>query len=231
MTGMRVDGVLFDKDGTLFDFNATWAVWAGQAMRHLAEGRDDLLHAMAAATRYDLETERFFPDSPVIAGTARETAECFAAGLPHRDVTEIERYLNQSASEAPLAPAVPLGPFCDDLLARGLRIGVMTNDSEFGARRHLQAAGVLDRFHYVCGFDSGHGGKPSPQPLLAFASQESLDPARVVMVGDSTHDLIAGRAAGMQTVAVLTGVAGPDELEPHADVILPDIGHLPDWIG
>jgi phosphoglycolate phosphatase len=50
------------------------------------------------------------------------------------------------------------------------------------------------------------------------------------MVGDSRHDLIAGRAAGMPVVAVLTGVAGADELAPVADAVLPDIGHLPDWI-
>ena len=49
------------------------------------------------------------------------------------------------------------------------------------------------------------------------------------MVGDSTHDLIAGRAAGMQTVGVLTGMAEA-ELAPLADAVLPDIGHLPDWL-
>jgi len=49
-------------------------------------------------------------------------------------------------------------------------------------------------------------------------------------VGDSTHDLIAGRRAGMQTVAVLTGVALEAELAPHADVVLPNIGHIPAWM-
>ena len=64
----------------------------------------------------------------------------------------------------------------------------------------------------------------------AFARQLGLDPARVVMVGDSLHDLQAGRAAGMRTVAVLTGMAGTADLAPHADVVLPDIGHLAGWI-
>ena len=57
-----------------------------------------------------------------------------------------------------------------------------------------------------------------------------LDPARVAMVGDSRHDLEAGRAAGMRTVAVLTGVARREDLEPHADVVLADIGALPGWL-
>ena len=64
----------------------------------------------------------------------------------------------------------------------------------------------------------------------AFARQLCLDPARVVMVGDSRHDLEAGRAAGMRAVAVLTGVAVAADLAPHADAVLPDIGHLGAWI-
>ena len=47
---------------------------------------------------------------------------------------------------------------------------------------------------------------------------------------DRTHDLIAGRAAEMQTIAVLTGVAGADELAPFADVVFPDIGHIAGWL-
>jgi phosphoglycolate phosphatase len=50
------------------------------------------------------------------------------------------------------------------------------------------------------------------------------------MVGDSRHDLEAGRAAGMRTVAVLTGIAGAADLAPHADVVLADIGGLPGWL-
>ena len=50
------------------------------------------------------------------------------------------------------------------------------------------------------------------------------------MVGDSRHDLAAGRAAGLTTVAVLTGVAVAEDLADLADAILPDISHLPGWI-
>jgi phosphoglycolate phosphatase len=51
------------------------------------------------------------------------------------------------------------------------------------------------------------------------------------MVGDSAHDLTAGRAAGMGTIAVLTGLAKASDLEPFADLVLPDIGYLPNWLG
>ena len=50
------------------------------------------------------------------------------------------------------------------------------------------------------------------------------------MVGDSRHDLEAGRAAGMRTIAVLTGVAKRGDLAGHADVVLDDIGAIPAWL-
>jgi phosphoglycolate phosphatase len=95
---------------------------------------------------------------------------------------------------------------------------------------HLDTAKVRHLFDFIAGFDSGYGAKPAPQPLLAFAAAMGLAPEQVVMVGDSTHDLIAGRAAGMKTIAVLTGMAGPADLAPLADAVLPDIGHIPGWL-
>jgi len=50
------------------------------------------------------------------------------------------------------------------------------------------------------------------------------------MVGDSTHDMAAGRAAGFTCVAVLTGVADAVDLAPHADAVLPDIAALGAWL-
>ena len=47
------------------------------------------------------------------------------------------------------------------------------------------------------------------------------------MVGDSTHDLMAGRAAGMPTIGVLTGMAGAATLAPYADIVLSNIGEIP----
>jgi len=230
MSAPRAEGVLFDKDGTLFGFHATWAVWARKVIGELAAGDPARERAIAAATRFDLGTGAFHPDSPVIAGTNRQAAELVASAMPGADVGAIESYLMHSAAEAPLSPVVPLAPLLDGLVGRGLALGVMTNDTEYGARAHLRAAAVEDRFAFIAGFDSGYGAKPAPDPLLAFAREVGLAPARVVMVGDSTHDLVAGRAAGMQCVAVLTGMAEAAELAPHADVVLPDIGHLPGWL-
>lgn len=227
---MNVAGVVFDKDGTLFDFGATWDVWAGQMIVELSEGCAETASRIAKEARYDLESKSFFPDSPIIAGTNREAAECVARGLPDRDVDEIEHYLMVTSCDAPLQEAVPLSPFLRGLSARGLKLGVCTNDTERAARAHLGAVGVMQDFDFISGFDSGFGMKPGPGPLLAFVEAVGIAPEAAVMVGDSTHDLVAGKRAGMRTVGVLTGPARTEELAGLADVVLPDIGHLPAWL-
>ena len=225
-----VEAVLFDKDGTLFDFHATWSVWAYEVIRELACEAPDAMARLADAADYDLAARRFRPTSPIIAGTNREAAECLCRALPGRNVAEVEAHLMCRAATAPLAPAVPLAPYLDRLRAEGLRLGVVTNDTGHGARAHLASTGVLGRFDFVAGFDDGHGAKPAPGPLLAFARAVRVTPARVVMVGDSPHDLIAGRAAGMRTIGVLTGTASRADLAPLADMVLPDIGHIREWL-
>ncbi|WP_293577181.1 HAD family hydrolase [Phaeobacter sp.] len=227
---MPVDALLFDKDGTLFDFAQTWNGWAAQILDTLAKGDQAAKTAMAQVISYDLEREAFNPDSLVIAGSNDEVAEILAPFVPDMSVEELTAFLAESAASADLAPAVPLAAFLDGLRARGKVLGVMTNDSEISANRQLARAGVLDRFDFVAGCDSGHGAKPDAAPLLAFCAATGVEPARTAMVGDSLHDLEAGAAAGMMRIGVLTGMAGEADLQGHADVVFPDIGHITGWI-
>lgn len=227
---MPIDALLFDKDGTLFDFAATWNGWAATVLDRLSGGSAERLQRMADVISYDLERQAFNPGSLVIAGTNDEVAAVLAPFVQDMDAAELAEYLAQSAAAAELAPAVPLAAFLDGLRARGLVLGVMTNDAEVSAVSQLQRAGVLDRFAFVAGCDSGHGAKPDAAPLLAFCAATGVAPARTAMVGDSLHDLEAGAAAGMLRIGVLTGLAPRAELAPHADAVLPDIGHIPDWL-
>ena len=68
----RIRGLVFDKDGTLFDFHATWSVWARRVIEALAEGEPAKVASVAEAMHFDLETNLFLPSSPFIAHTNRE---------------------------------------------------------------------------------------------------------------------------------------------------------------
>ncbi|HMO08327.1 MAG TPA: HAD family hydrolase [Paracoccaceae bacterium] len=224
-----IAGIVFDKDGTLFDFRASWGGWAARLLRDLSADPDEA-QRLGAAIGFDTRSATFHPDSPVIAATAEDIAADLVPHLPGWSHAALVARMNALAEAAPMAPAVPLRPVLSDLRRRGLRLGLATNDTEAPARAHLVAHGVDDLFDFVAGYDSGHGAKPAPGQLLAFAAATGLVPAQVVMVGDSRHDLMAGRAAGMRTVGVLTGIAGAAELAPLADTVLPDIAALGAWI-
>jgi phosphoglycolate phosphatase len=150
--------------------------------------------------------------------------------IPGADRATLVARMNAVSAVTRQVAAVELRPLFENFTARGLKLGLATNDAEEPATAHLRQVGIAPFFHFVSGFDSGYGAKPDPGPLLAFARTQGLEPKNVAMVGDSLHDLIAGRAAGMRTVAVLTGIARADELSPYADAVLSDIGCLPDWI-
>ncbi len=223
-----IRAILFDKDGTLFDFQATWGAWAHELIAELAPGDPVRALALADAMDFDPGAARFRPGSVVIAGTGREVAALLAP-IAGQDAATLESRIATAAAAAPLAESVPLRPLLARLRAAGLKLGVATNDFEAVAHRHV--APVVDLFDFVAGFDSGHGGKPEPGMLLAFARACGVPRRSVLMVGDSRHDLIAGRAAGMATLAVLTGVATADDLVDLADAVRPDIGHLPELLG
>jgi len=225
-----IRAIIFDKDGTLFDFEATWSAWARSLLLDLAAGDSDRAERLGEAIGFDFARSRFAESSLVIAGTPGEIAEALLPHVPGASPLTLVARMNALAAVAPQAEAVPLAPLLGTLRGQGLRLGVATNDAEGPARAHLDTAGVLGMFDFIAGFDSGHGAKPAPGQLLAFAEQMGLRPAEVAMVGDSRHDLHAARAAGMAAVAVLSGIAGSAELQPYADVVLPDIGHLPGWL-
>ncbi|MEM7500169.1 MAG: HAD family hydrolase [Pseudomonadota bacterium] len=229
----RIEAVLFDKDGTLFDFAGTWRAVVSKVIDTLAPDAEAAV-GMAQAGGFDRATGAFMPGSIIVAGSVEEVGAAWARYRPDLGAAglaeEIERMsLEAAADPTILAPAVPdLGALLAALSARGLALGVATNDSAAGAERQLTAAGVRGAFGFVAGYDSVRRAKPAPDMVLAFAAAHGLAPRALAMVGDSTHDLEAARAAGVGlAVGVLTGPAGQAELAPHADHVLPTIGGLP----
>lgn len=223
----QIEAIIFDKDGTLFSFQDTWRVWARTVLEELTATEVEM-QAAATAIGFDLNGGVFLADSVVIAGTVVDITRALEPILPQRsDILEV---LDEVAVTTPQAPVPELHATLDSL-SQDHVLGLMTNDSEVPARAHLAQVGIADRFSFVAGYDSGFGAKPDPGPLLAFADAVEIAPQKTLMVGDSRHDLLAGRAAGMGTIGVLTGVASAQDLGDLADVVLPDIRGISTWLG
>ena len=230
-SGRDMRGILFDKDGTLFDFHKSWSSWMAFVLGGLSCGNAADAERAGLDLGFDFAAGRFDLNSPFVAGTPESTLELLRRSFPGLGQQEILGVLSQATVRTPQVEVVPLRPLMTRLAGSGYALGIATNDHESTARAHLEQAEVLDQFEFVAGSDSGFGAKPDTGMLLAFCELTGIDPEQVAMVGDSSWDLEAGRSAGMTTVGVLTGTATGPMLSPAADVILNHIGELPVWLG
>ncbi|MFW5827454.1 MAG: HAD family hydrolase [Alkalispirochaeta sp.] len=228
---MQISAVLFDKDGTLFDFRSTWLPILTDLAQTVAEGDPRITEALVRAAGYDPTTDRFVPDGPIAAGNAGDISSAWQTVLPSRNSRELQHLIDHvSATRGPAAavPVCELSVLLDQLSALDLVVGLATSDSEAGARNTLDRFGITPRFQWISGYDSGIGVKPDPAVVHAFARHISIPPQQIVVVGDTLHDLAMGRDAGAaMTVAVLTGAVPRSVLAPRADTVADSIADIP----
>lgn len=234
MTAIRA--VLFDKDGTLFDFFGTWAPAYETIAAELAEGDAGLALRLLKAGGHDPATGTVVPRSALSGGTNREIAEIWCPLLGRDDVTTLEAQLDlffrAHAAAGNAKPVCDLPALFRRLRGRGLKLGVATMDSHAAAEAALAAFGLADLVDFFTGYDTGHGTKPGPGMVQAFARAVGLKVAEIAVVGDTLHDLEMARAAraGL-AVGVLTGATPREVLEPHADRVLESIAELETVLG
>ncbi|MCY4259229.1 MAG: HAD family hydrolase [Rhodobacteraceae bacterium] len=222
--------ILFDKDGTLFDFDRSWFDWAVTMLRHLARGDDDHAARVAETLGIDWHNQRFHPWCRMIHGLPNEFLDILAAEFSGWDHDTINTYLFESSRKAKMIAYFPLHPLLDFLRNSGFVLGLATNDFGQVAREQLHDHRIDHLFAYIAGSDSGYGSKPDPGMLIEFSRQSGIPPAEIAMVGDTTIDMLAARAAGMQAVAVENGLQPASELARYADHSLASIADLPAWL-
>lgn len=231
---MAIKAILFDKDGTLIDFEATWRAIAERMALKAADGDQPTADRLLDLAGYDAENRCFKPDSVFAAGT---NAELIALWYPDSSAEErhalVASYDRFTAEEGAIH-AVALEGVKEALAAlhgSGIKLGVATNDSTLGAEKTLLALGIAQMFAAAYGYDAVANPKPAPDALHAFADMNGLRPSEVAMVGDNRHDLEMARAAGAGlAVGVLSGTGSRKTLGSLADVILQSVAELPAYI-
>lgn len=200
------DLLVFDKDGTLIDFDATWGPAVHETLQYFAAD-DAELRAAAGAVGFDVDNERIVAGSPVLAESNAEIHRRLLAVFPGLDADEFDR-VGLEASLGSLAAIDGVGDALQRLRDCHVVLAVATNDAELAASRQLGALGWAQHFSAIVGYDSGHGSKPAPDMVIAAAEiaqrQERVEvpPGRIAMVGDSSHDLDAAKGAGYTSVYV-----------------------------
>ncbi len=225
-----IRGILFDKDGTLFDFASTWEPAYREAVAALAAAAGDatLARRLLFKAGQDPETGRIDPASPLACGSIDEIIALWRADPALAAVEDcaqrVHDIFRRHATRKP-RPVTDLAALFRRLRRRGLRLGVATMDTTANARQSL--AGVAGMLDFIAGYDAGFGAKPDPRVVHAFGARTGLASAELAVVGDTVSDLSMARGAGVGlVVGVLTGVTPRAALEPVADHVLDSIAGL-----
>ena len=224
-----IAGILFDKDGTLLDYDASWLPVNRELARIAAEGDPILADYLLSACGMDPITGHIVPDSLLAAGNTRQISEGLVAAGSKVDVSELIEKLDSLFAHAAdfSSPVTDLAGFFRRLHERGYKLGVASSDNERSIRQTARRFGFIDYLDYIAGYDSGFGIKPEPGMVLGFYAATGLSPAQVAVVGDNNHDLHMGRNAGVGlTVGVLTGTGSRESLTAASDYCLNDITEL-----
>lgn len=224
-------GIVFDKDGTLIDIQASWVSAGLEVATLMCEhaGSPERVPELLDSAGFDRAQGRLAPDSEWAAGTTESLLEGWA-GLLNLRRSLLPSMLDAMCEHAVrnVTPLADLHHVFDRLEALGLTLGVTTMDTEAAAIGCMRRLGVMQRLHFVCGCDSGFGHKPGPGMVEAFCRARSLTAQQVVVVGDTPHDMRMGRAAGAGLViGVTSGVADREVLAPLADAVADDVSEVP----
>jgi pyrophosphatase PpaX len=116
----------------------------------------------------------------------------------------------------------------DFIRAAGHPVAIVTSKSTWLARRGLDHVGLGPHFDHIIGCDSCERHKPDPQPVHLALERLGYAPSDAVFVGDSVHDVHAGNAAGVVTIAALWGPFGREDLvASRPQYFLERMGDLP----
>lgn len=231
---MRIQGVLFDKDGTLLDFDKTWNRVAGDMALHVAEGDKGRAQELLETVGFDPERKVFLPGSIWAAGNNFDLAEAWFPDLSGPEQLQKAAFFDEFVTKLSPEVSVPLtdlNAVLGKLRAQDLLLGIATNDVTESANGFVRVAGLEEHLSFVVGYDGVENPKPYGDMVRAFSAHASIETNAIAVVGDNTHDLemaTEGRA-GLK-VGVLTGTGTRAELEPLADIILDSIDDLPAYL-
>ncbi|MBC5764119.1 phosphoglycolate phosphatase [Ramlibacter albus] len=196
MKSFALDGLaaaIVDLDGTLIDTLGDFDVALNRVLREMA---------LPSITRKEIErmigkgSEHLIRSMLAHVGAAPER---FETAWPLYQ----QYYLAINGQHSDLYPGALEG--LRALKSRGLKLACLTNKPTAFALPLLLDKGVADFFEVTFGGDAFEKKKPDPLPLLKTCEALGVSPSATLMIGDSSNDARAARAAGCKVVLVTYG--------------------------
>ncbi|MEZ4771106.1 MAG: HAD family hydrolase [Caldilineales bacterium] len=218
--GRSIAAVLFDLDGTLVETDDQAVAQLARRLdrvRRFVPGGDTtraarrlIMHNHDFLNRWLVLLDQIGVDGPVIRLAKRWGL------LDDR---------SNGASLVPVAGTVELVM----RLSKQYKLAIVSTRGEADLRAYLDCQGLNECFQAVVGSDSTRRIKPHPEPVLRALDLLNVTARQAVMVGDTTVDIAAARAAGVLSVGVLCGF-GEERDFGGAELVLHSTGELADWL-
>lgn len=230
---MKTKAVIFDKDGTLLDFDAYWLKAANHAVCELLKtvGAEDVLlsEIMNALGVKDSITSI---KGALCCGTYAQIGTEIHRVLKNHGYNTEEKDIVEKTVRA-FDSSVEYGeikPTCDNicevlqnLKQHGIKLAVVTTDNYFGTVKHLERLGIKDCFCRLYTDDGKYPSKPDPFCIEDFCKKEGLDKSQVVMVGDTLTDVNFAKNGGIKVICVSKSEENTAVLKSKADFVVSDI--------
>lgn len=233
---MKTQAIIFDKDGTLLDFDLLWLPISYKAIEDIlaaVKQKLDLTEEILSAL--GVKNNITGINGVLCKGTYDQMGQAIYKVLKKYgcDITEeeavrltIDAYHRNSEVGMVKSACENIVDVLSKLKRLGIKLAVVTTDDAFVTQKCLKAMGIDTLFDMIYTDDGKYPAKPDPYCINDFCEKEGLSKSEVVMVGDTLTDVCFARNGGIKVI----GVAKSDEnrciLEKEADVVIPDISYV-----
>lgn len=209
---LKFRAVVLDMDGTLVDSSEAhlkaWSKAAEMLGVHVSEAK---IKSEFGRSSYDM-AKAFLPQDRI---------EDFIRFAKVKDEIFMESCINL------VKPIVGVTDVMKEFKTIGLKTAVASSNPRKLIVRVLDLTGLLNYVDAIIGAEDVKRGKPHPDMIEEAVKRLDVKPYEAIYVGDTVYDVEAGRAAGVFTVAVLTGAASRQELESsHPAMIVESLRYL-----
>lgn len=241
-----IKGILFDKDGTLLDFNQVWGVASVQVAKALCEKRgignrqDQVLQALGIHNgtvdpEGPLAVESYEGIAkvldPVLRATEEPEQESTKEALLNLSQEIQDLFYDETCVKRKEYPVLTdLRSLMEKLNGMGIQRGIVTTDDKRSTEHFLEATGIANAISFLAVSGCGMPEKPDGA-IIRLASQKwDISKDQIAVVGDTPNDMRFAANGGAKAVAVLSGTGQKNDLENLADVVLDSVADLPEYL-
>ena len=237
---MNIKAVIFDKDGTLMDFESFWVTVSRCAIEDIKDKTGITQVSVEEALSY-LDVRNGIADIngilaqdpyPVMGRALNTCFTKYGCRLTDGEMTE----LTVSAYHENVEKGI-INPACGDILSvmvrlknMGLKLAVVTTDDPYDTKKCLSALGIYDCFDEIYTDDGVMPPKPDPYCLDIFLKKYGLQKNEVIMIGDTLNDVNFARNGGIQVGGVAKNSNNRKILEAKADFVMTDVSEIFDYL-